>query len=115
MARIDLLTEQAKEIAGRSDWKPTRFEALPNMKPTFYTLSSKDGFTVSITEEQHALWLAEWVNRTGQCAECAGQGKIVTAWHHDTGCEWKPCRACSGAGKKRHFEAIQQQAEEKKT
>jgi len=104
MAHLDLLSEHACELVGRSEFEPTRFECLPVDDPHFYRVSDASGYTVCFDFDVHDRWCEEWQKRTGRCMVCAGSGKRVKSWHEDTGVVWKPCPACNGSGEYRESE-----------
>lgn len=35
---------------------------------------------------------------TGHCAECMGEGKVVSGWNHETGVRLRECKLCCGTG-----------------
>jgi hypothetical protein len=121
---IRLMEDHAKEKAELPEsytcgaWHDHSNEGLDAMEFTFYdapplvTKGKRKGFLnwrrvdrktkriVWLTVAEHKDWLAEYEVKTGNCAMCAGESKIMKRWHHITGMEYQPCPACNGSGKR---------------
>lgn len=39
-----------------------------------------------------------WVERTGLCRACAGEGRTFMGWSRDDGTRYKACSPCNGTG-----------------
>jgi hypothetical protein len=54
--------------------------------------------TVVVTEAEEAAERARFVQETGKCGECCGDGREFARWDHIEGTTYRPCRKCKGSG-----------------
>lgn len=115
-----LLAIQAREKAGMPEtWDAYRWKCMPNGAETIYyevegaitPLGVRTGRpnyrkmdktsvrTVYITVAEHEAWRAAWGERTGNCLNCEGRGRLFRSWHHINGTTYSPCIQCNETGR----------------
>lgn len=124
MPRINLLEEQARELAGMPEaWQLYHYQVLGPPGPGFIAFMLEGSIpppfksgprkgrpnwkaadpstkrTVYITPAQQDAWLAAWEEKTGLCRHCTGAGEICWSSSVTEGSKYRPCRECGGAGK----------------
>jgi hypothetical protein len=120
MTALNLLEEQAREIAGMpSEWRVYLWESItasggdgymltgaiaPNLKSGKYkglpNWKKRDGSTerkVFISRADQLRWTLEWEHKTGKCARCVGTGKTVACVSQE-GTTYRDCATCHGTG-----------------
>lgn len=118
---MDLLEIHAREKVGQSpEWHVYLWKVLPeNAKEPFYyeltgavapakkrgsgynwrKIDKATDSTVHILVSEHAAWAKAWEEKTGQCRNCVGTGKVFAKWSKEMGTQYTPCLICEGTGK----------------
>lgn len=123
MARMDLLSEHAREKSGYGEtWHAYSFECLPHNgsglfkyfairgaktplvtkgkragRPNWRQKDRSTDELIIITPEEHEHWLSRWRQATGKCSECVGEGRTVASFG-GSGTTYRTCRICGGSG-----------------
>lgn len=124
--RLDLLSIQAAEISCIANWTAYEFEMLPKYpqesvmckvtgavvplklsgpnkgKPNYNKKDSSTVREIYIQIKDYESWIKDWEIKTGNCANCAGKGKLFHSWSKDSGSTYRPCLMCNSTGLKNH-------------
>lgn len=55
--------------------------------------------TFHVTPAEYSAWEKTWVERTGNCPNCTGEGKTVARISVTEGTTYRECYQCKGTGK----------------